>query len=218
LRALIARVAITALLILAVAAATAQAQFEFIPIGLGIGYVGLSVGAMSRLMERGRNIVPGDSIRLVAQQQGRPSVYIGTATAISGDSVSIRYGDTTAAFAYTGVSRMYAYSGMESKWAEGWAIGFAGGALIGAVSGFASGGSPPQCEIICPNAEQTGLLVGIFGAVTGSVLGAGIGSLAQGPHWRAVKRNAPSGDTRHAGLSPYLRPHRVGALVHIPIG
>jgi hypothetical protein len=144
-------------------------------------------------------------------------VYIGTATAIRDDSVSIQYGDTTTAFAYAGVSRVYVYSGMESKWAEGWAVGLASGALIGAVGGFASGGSPAGCEFICLTAPQTGLLLGIVGAVTGSVLGAGIGSLVQGPHWRTVKRNALAGDNRHMGLSPYIRPHRVGALIHIPL-
>jgi hypothetical protein len=210
------RSTLAALVTIPVAPPAAHAQAEAIVFGVGMGYVALSTSAMARLLERKRGVRLGDSLRVITRQRGHPE-FVGIATSIDDDSISIGYSDTTKAFAYGSVSKRYAYSGMESKWAEGWVVGLASGAMIGAVSGIANATPPRECDMFCPKASAAPLAYGIAGAVVASTVVAGIGALAEGPHWRTVSRHGETDDKRHMGLSPYIRPRRIGALAYFSL-
>ncbi|HEY4129714.1 MAG TPA: hypothetical protein VGM50_03825 [Gemmatimonadaceae bacterium] len=216
-RTLTFRSAAAGLLAIALLGSAAQAQVDAIVFGAGVGYIALSASAVARLLERGRTVAVGDSIRLVTREHGRPAEYFGTATSVGDDSISIEYADTTTTLAYRGVRRMHVYSGMESKWAEGWAVGFASGALIGALGSFSGGTRSSECDMFCPKPSQAPAVYGLVGAVVASTVTAGIGAFAEGPHWRSVNRNALPDDRRHMGLSPYIRPRRIGALLSVPL-
>jgi hypothetical protein len=167
----------------------AHAQAEAIVYGVGTSYVALSTSAMARLLERRRVVRPGDSLRVITRRRGHPE-FVGIATSIDDDSISIGYSDTTKAFAYGSVSKMYAYSGMASAWAEGRALGLTSGAVVGAVRGFANAALPRDREVFCPKASAAPLAYGTVGAVVASAVVAGIVALGERPPWRAVSQTA----------------------------
>jgi hypothetical protein len=152
------------------------------------GYVVLSVASIARLAESDRRLGAGDSVRVFARIDRKLMERRGRLASLSADSIVLGDDGVDRAYPLALVSRIDVYAGQESKWAQGWAIGFVGGAALGGVAGFASGDDPPGCDFICLNAGQKGVILGVFGALTASTVGAGIGALARDDHWRAGRK------------------------------
>ncbi len=198
------RTAPTVLLFSALVAGRVRAQGAAVGIGMAVSYGVLGVASVARLLEGGRTASVGDSLRLQVRRSDQSSEFFGRATAVTADSLTLQVGDSSARFAQNELSRAHMYSGEASQWAQGWAIGFTGGMLIGAGAGYINGGSPPECEIICLNREQTVLILGVFGAVSGSLVGAAIGSFVERPHWRPVDRFLTSAKIARVGFTPIV--------------
>jgi hypothetical protein len=208
------RLAIAALLATSIPTG-AQAQLgAAIAGGLVMSYGVLSVKSVAKLLESSRPASVGDSLRIDRRGGSR---FSGRATAITSDSITLQIDDSSAAFALPDLSNVRAFAGVESKWAEGWAIGLGTGMAIGGLKGFSLGASPPNCEVFCPNRDQTTLALGVFGALTGSIIGAGIGGLTSLPHWRTVSRLVPPTDKPRVSIAPMLGSRELGARIRLSV-
>jgi hypothetical protein len=215
LRSLIMRRLAIAALLAASIATDAHAQVgAAIAGGLVVSYGVLSVKSVIRLLEPARQASVGDSLRIDRRGGSRLS---GRATTITSDSITLQTDDSSAVFALRDLSNVRAYAGVESKWAEGWAIGFSTGMALGALKGHSIGGSSPGCEIFCPNRDQTTLALGVFGAVTGSMIGAGIGGLTSLPHWRAVSRLVAPTNKSRVSIAPIVGSRELGARIRLSV-
>jgi hypothetical protein len=188
------------LVLLTLLATPARAQSgAVVGIGLVAGYGVLSGAALGRLFEFHRGATPGDDVRLVIRAGNRTRELRGQLSRITSDSIGIQSNSAAERVALHDVRRIDVYRGPESKWAQGWAIGLGGGAAIGAVGGFASG-DDKDCDLICFNAPQKALILGVAGGIAGSLLGAGVGALVESEHWTRVARL----DQSRVAISPVI--------------
>jgi hypothetical protein len=206
-RSLYMRAALVAIVLTACIQTPARAQ-NLIAIAGGtlFGFTSLSTIAMVRLLERGRPLSAGDSVRMVVRATTGSVRYAGRARAMTRDSITLEQADTTWTIARRNVASIRAYRGTERKWAQGWAVGLLGGAAIGALEGYSLGGSPPECEALCMNGPQTVVFVGIVGGMAGSALGTAVGTFIEGAHWRSVRERAALTDTLRVSFAPIIGP------------
>jgi hypothetical protein len=184
--------------------ARAQGASDIVLAGVGIGYAALSIGAVHRLIEGSDNAPLGRDVHVSVTTGASVRELSGRLTAIDADSVTLlRNGDATR-IARTSLRSMSVRQGRERKWAQGWGIGFLAGVTVGALGGLASGDDTSGDEFSF-TAPQKAIGLGIFGALSGSVLGSLVGALVDGDHWRSVDRLVPG-----TGIS--VTPGRNGSL------
>lgn len=185
--------------------ARAQGMDAVAGLGLSLGYVTLGIAAGTRLLEGSVAAGLGDSLAVTWRAAGRWQTIRGRFTAADRDSIVV--GPTRIARA--DLRGVHVYAGQERKWAQGWAWGFFGGGTTGAVLGFASGNDPSGD--IALTAKDKAAILGVVGAVSGSVAGTLIGLATTGDHWRSVSW-VP--DPPRVGFEPIVG-RSIGVAAHV---
>lgn len=185
--------------------ASAQGIDVVAGLGLSLGYATLGIAAGTRLLEGSVAAGLGDSLAVTWREAGGWQTIRGPLTAVDRDFIVV--GPNRIALADLRVAHVYA--GQERKWAQGWAWGFLGGGTTGAVLGFASGND--RSGDIALTAGEKAAILGVVGALSGSVAGALIGLATKGDHWRSVSW-VP--DSPRVGFAPIVG-RSIGVATHV---
>lgn len=128
----------------------------------------------------------------VPQSSGRACRSDGRLARLTGDTIVIEAGDSTATHPLKSVSRVEASAGTRSHWLAGAGIGFAVGWTVAYVA-LSSGGSTSTCD---QSANQDAASVGgcialatLVGGMPGFGLGAVAGLFIRSERWREVPLN-----------------------------